>query len=440
MAKGRRAQSNEGAEGAVDEEVGDLEDDKVDRWAPIPFTKEDNRAGHLLEESSFAVLFPQYREKAIREAWPHVTRALKEVHIACTLDLIEGSMTVSTTRKTWDPFIIIKARDLIKLLARSVPHQQAVRILDDEVQCDIIKIGNIVRAKERFVKRRDRLVGPNGSTLKAIELLTQCYVLVHGNTVAAMGPFKGIKQVRRIAEDCMRNYHPIYHIKTLMIRRELEKDESLRHENWERFLPNFKKANPKKPKAPAKGGGGGGGGGGFGAAAAGDAAGSVRAAVDGASVLAPTGGAAPAAGKAKGKKAYTPFPPSQPQSKVDAQLESGEYFLSEAEKESRKKAARSRKQHETVSLRQQEREQRFVAPKRADVGRAAGAAGTGAQGAGESLAQIGDRLKKRAAEGGGKRTARGAKATPNVGADGEPRGAVANYLAGSARKRLRTAE
>lgn len=348
-----------------------------------------------------------------------------------------------------------------------MPHQQAVRILDDEVQCDIIKIGNIVRAKERFVKRRDRLVGPNGSTLKAIELLTQCYVLVHGNTVAAMGPFKGIKQVRahraarrascrasrptaaarraprqvrRIAEDCMRNYHPIYHIKTLMIRRELEKDESLRHENWERFLPNFKKANPKKPKAPAKGGGGGGGGGGFGAAAAGDAAGSVRAAVDGASVLAPTGGAAPAAGKAKGKKAYTPFPPSQPQSKVDAQLESGEYFLSEAEKESRKKAARSRKQHETVSLRQQEREQRFVAPKRADVGRAAGAAGTGAQGAGESLAQIGDRLKKRAAEGGGKRTARGAKATPNVGADGEPRGAVANYLAGSARKRLRTAE
>lgn len=110
----------------VETEDGDAEkeaegpDDSIDHWAPIPFTKDDNRGGHLLEESSFAVLFPQYREKAIREAWPHVTRALKEVHIACTLDLIEGSMTVSTTRKTWDPFIIIKARDLIKLLARSV--------------------------------------------------------------------------------------------------------------------------------------------------------------------------------------------------------------------------------------------------------------------------------------------------------------------------------
>lgn len=47
----------------------------------------------------------------------------------------------------FDPAAILNARDLIKLLARSVPAPQAVKILEDEVACDIIKIRNLVRNK-----------------------------------------------------------------------------------------------------------------------------------------------------------------------------------------------------------------------------------------------------------------------------------------------------
>uniref|UniRef100_A0AAR2J023 KRR1 small subunit processome component n=1 Tax=Pygocentrus nattereri TaxID=42514 RepID=A0AAR2J023_PYGNA len=201
-----------------------------DGWKEPQFMKEDNPRG-LLEESSFATLFPKYREAYLKECWPLVQKALGEIFINATLDLIEGSITVSTTKKTFDPYAIIRARDLIKLLARSVPFEQAVRILQDDMACDIIKIGTLVRNRERFVKRRQRLIGPKGSTLKALELLTNCYVLVQGNTVSALGPYSGLKEVRKVVLDTMKNIHPIYNIK---VDRELASGEFFLRESEKR--------------------------------------------------------------------------------------------------------------------------------------------------------------------------------------------------------------
>jgi len=241
---------------------------------------------------------------------------------------------------------------MIKLLARSVPLPQAQKIMQDEVHCDIIKIGGMVRSKERFVKRRQRLVGPNGSTLKAIELLTQCHVLVQGQTVSIMGTVKGLKQVRRIIEDCFKNIHPIYHIKELMIRRELEKDPELKGENWDRFLPHFKKRNIQRKKL-----------------------------------------------KAKKKKTKEVFPPQPQPRKEDLMMESGEYFLDERERQWKKKVEQRTSQAVKSAERRRERAKEYEPPAPAKPKKRKGSTEDSSQTGGakaESATELAERLKTKA--------------------------------------------
>lgn len=103
-----------------------------------------------------------------------------------------------------------------------------------------------------------------------------------------------------------------------MIKRELAKDEKLKNESWDRFLPKFKKKNVKNQK--------------------------------------------PAKISKKDKKSTNVFPPSQTPRKVDLLIESGEFFLSKTEKKQKTLNEKIERQAAVTSQRQAERKRDFVAP------------------------------------------------------------------------------
>ncbi|TRX97614.1 hypothetical protein FHL15_001369 [Xylaria flabelliformis] len=279
--------------------------DDIDKWKIDPFLptvslltaicRSDNVGGNLAEESSFIVLFPKYREWKSRP-----------------------------TKRTWDPAAILKARDLIKLLARSVPAPEALRVLQDDVAADVIKIRNLVNNKEKFVKRRQRLLGPNAATLKALQLLTNTYIQVQGNTVSAIGGYK-IKELmvkRELAKF-------IVYVWAFFVFRQFNKqnvqkkvwpshvDPLLKNESWDRFLPNYKKRSLSKRLKPHK---------------------------------------------VSEKKPYTPFPPAAEPSKVDLQLEAGEYHIGRDAKKRMAQEERLEKQKAKKEEKKREREKDFIAP------------------------------------------------------------------------------
>ena len=117
----------------------------------------------------------------------------------------------------------------------------------------------------------------------------------------------------------MANIHPIFLVKELMVKRDLAKDPKFANEDWSRYLPNFKKRTLSKRRVPHK-------------------------VTD------------------KSKKTYTAFPPAPEKSKVDLQIESGEYFLGREAKKRVVEAERQEKAKVRMEEKKRAREKEFVPP------------------------------------------------------------------------------
>lgn len=261
------------------------------------------------EVSSEEVMFPKHREKYFSQTEKYIARALEAKKLSCLVDLEKKTVEVSTNSRTRDPFIFIKGVDFVKLVCRGMCVEEAMKVLEDGYFCEVIDIKTLVKTEDVFEKRRDRLIGPKEATLKAIQILTKCHVVVHGKTVSVVGGFRGVEEVKSIVVDCMNNIHPVYQIKKLVEKRKLEGDGSKASEDWDRFLPKIKKSNTKSKKKV---------------------------------VARPTGG----------------MPADAPRRKEDVEMETGEYFMNEQDEreQARERAREARRE------KKRREEEKYIVP------------------------------------------------------------------------------
>jgi len=193
----------------------------------------------IVTDSKTSILFPKYRETYFKETWKIIERIIKPFGIISRINFNLGVVEVKTTERLKDPYHFIKSRDFFKLISRGISVEQAAKIFNDDVFCEIIKISGLNRNKDTFIRKRKRLIGKKGITVRALEFLTKSYILIQGNTVSCMGTFKGIKEIRKIIIDCMKNIHPVLYIKNLIIKEKLKKDPFMKNISWTEYLPLY---------------------------------------------------------------------------------------------------------------------------------------------------------------------------------------------------------
>lgn len=218
----------------------------------LPFKKGERKLV-LFEESKFDVKFPHNREKYLKENWKRITHKFGEYDIDISADYENATLTVKTTKDTDDPYSIIKAKHVIELLARSVDVEHSFKVFHDDIEPIFIRLNYLCPDKKTMIKRRQRLIGNDSATLKALELLTECYIYTHGNTVCAIGKYDGLREVKRVVEDCMKNVnHPVYWIKRLDAKRLLANDPNMKDKDWDKYLPELKKSTRHQNKKTVK--------------------------------------------------------------------------------------------------------------------------------------------------------------------------------------------
>lgn len=211
----------------------------------VDLTFDESKFKHpFLEVSNFEVMFPKHRTAYFKSIEKYAIKACENKKVLLEIDYEGTILKVSTTQQTRDPFIILKAYELIQLLGKSFLLEHAIKVLEDGYTSEIIPVHMLCASQSIFERRRGRITNPK--VLKSLELITKCNIIISNKSASILGTYKGVNQAKKVIIACFENIHPAFELKRLIIKNKLL-DEN-KEGDWDRLLPKIKKTHSKSKK------------------------------------------------------------------------------------------------------------------------------------------------------------------------------------------------
>lgn len=116
-----------------------------------------------------------------------------EEEFSCSIEVDSKTGEINvTSENALDTFVL---GHVIEAINYGHNPEHTFSLKDEHFVFDIIDVKPMVRDSKRLLSVMGRIIGKNGSTRRAIEEITKCWVAVDENFVSVIGPFENVQLV-----------------------------------------------------------------------------------------------------------------------------------------------------------------------------------------------------------------------------------------------------
>lgn len=117
------------------------------------------------------------------------------------IDGEEGTVAISPTGEMNDPLGVWKTNHIVKAVGRGFNPEMAVKLNEDDVYLEIIKLPLYVgKSKKALARQKGRIIGKDGKTRELIINMAEVSMAVYGKTVSFIGDLENVMVAKEAVE------------------------------------------------------------------------------------------------------------------------------------------------------------------------------------------------------------------------------------------------